>query len=82
MPEGLQPLTAVTAGHCATVVELRVPPESRSRLMELGLVSGTPVELVRFALLGDPVEIKVRGSNLSLPRHEAGQIWVSVPSGA
>ncbi len=81
MPERLQPLTSVAAGQSATVAELRVPTESRARLMELGLVSGTPVELVRFALLGDPVEIKVRGYNLSLPRHEAEQIWVRVPPG-
>lgn len=44
--------------------------------MELGLVAGTPVELVRFAPLGDPVEIRVRGYRLSLPRHEAEQLWM------
>jgi Fe2+ transport system protein FeoA len=33
-------------------------------------------------LLGDPVEIKVRGYNLSLPRHEAEQIWVNISPGA
>ena len=48
--------------------------------MELGLLVGTPVELVRFAPLGDPVEIKVRGYNLSLRKHEAEQILVSAPS--
>jgi Fe2+ transport system protein FeoA len=58
-------------------MELRVPPEARSRLMELGLLTGTPVELVRFAPLGDPVEIKVRGYNLTLRKHEAEQILVS-----
>jgi ferrous iron transport protein A len=82
MPADLQPLSALSPGTAARVAELRAPPESRRRLMELGLVSDTPVELVRFALLGDPVEIKVRGYNLSVPRHEAEQIWVSVPSGA
>ena len=48
----------------------------RPRLMEMGLLVGTPVELVRFAPLGDPVEIKVRGYNLTLRKHEAEQIWV------
>jgi Fe2+ transport system protein FeoA len=43
------------------------------------LVAGTEVCLVRFALLGDPVEIKVRGSCLTLRRHEAEHIWVDVP---
>jgi ferrous iron transport protein A len=44
--------------------------------MELGLTIGTPVEVVRFAPLGDPVEIKVRGSKLSLRRHEAELVQV------
>jgi ferrous iron transport protein A len=48
--------------------------------MELGLVVGTPVEVVRFAPLGDPLEIRVRGYNLTLRRHEAEQILVRVNS--
>jgi Fe2+ transport system protein FeoA len=44
--------------------------------MELGLVVGTPVEVVRFAPLGDPLEIRVRGYNLTLRKHEAEQILV------
>ena len=44
--------------------------------MEMGLLVGTPVELVRFAPLGDPVEIKVRGYHLTLRKHEAEQILV------
>lgn len=82
MPVSLHPLSALAPGTTATVAELRVPAESRARLMELGLVAHTPVEVIRFALLGDPVEIKVRGYNLSLPRHEAENIWVNVSSGA
>ncbi len=78
MSEASQPLTAVPAGACATVTDLRLPDESRARLMELGVLPGTPVELVRFALLSDPVEIKVRGYNLTLRRQEAEQIWVSL----
>ena len=44
--------------------------------MEMGLLVGTRVELVRFAPMGDPVEIKVRGYNLTLRRHEAQNILV------
>lgn len=71
-----QPLTSVSFGVTATVAEIKVPAASRPRLMEMGLLVGTPVELVRFAPLGDPVEIKVRGYNLTLRRQEAEQIWV------
>jgi ferrous iron transport protein A len=76
MPGAIQPLTSVPLGATATVTEIKLPPETRPRLMEMGLLVGTSVELVRFAPLGDPVEIKVRGYNLTLRKHEAEQIWV------
>ena len=76
MPPVLQPLSTVSAGQKATVVEIKLPPASRPRLMEMGLLVGTAIELIRFAPLGDPVEIKVRGYNLTLRKHEADQIFV------
>jgi len=80
MAAGSQPLTALPLGAAATVSEIRVPPEHRSRLLEMGLLVGTPVELVRFAPLGDPVEIKVRGYHLTLRKHEADLIFVQPDS--
>ena len=76
-----QPLSSVAVGTQATVAEIKLPPESRPRLMEMGLLVGTTVELVRFAPLGDPVEIKVRGYNLTLRKSEAEQILVKVAGG-
>ncbi len=76
MTATLQPLRSLQAGQKAVVAEIRLPPQDKGRLLELGLVAGTPLELVRFALLNDPVEIRVRGYNLTLPRHEAEQVVV------
>jgi len=76
MAAATQPLTSVSVGATVTVAEIKLPPASRPRLMEMGLLVGTPVELVRFAPMGDPLEIKVRGYHLTLRRHEADQIWV------
>jgi len=73
-----QPLTSVTVGTSATVTEINVPSASRARLMEMGLLVGTRLELVRFAPLGDPLEIKIRGYNLTLRKSEAEQILVTV----
>jgi ferrous iron transport protein A len=78
MPE-TQPLSSLAPGTAAKVTEIKVPSAGRPRLMEMGLLVGTPVELIRFAPLGDPVEIKVRGYHLTLRRHEADQILVSTP---
>lgn len=71
-----QPLTSLAVGMAGIVSEIKVAPENRGRLLEMGLLAGTPVELVRFAPLGDPVEIKVRGYHLTLRKNEAEQIWV------
>ena len=71
-----QPLTSLSVGTTATVVEINLPPASRPRLMEMGLLVGSAVQLVRFAPMGDPVEIKVRGYHLTLRKSEAEQILV------
>ncbi len=49
----------------------------RHRLMEMGVLAGTPVELIRFAPLGDPLEIRVCGYRLSLRKQEAEAVLVS-----
>lgn len=77
MPADSHPLTSLALGQSAIVTEIKVPAADRGRLLEMGLLVGTRVELVRFAPLGDPVEIKVRGYNLSLRKHEAEQIFVA-----
>ena len=47
-----------------------------ARLMEMGLLPGADVELIRFAPLGDPIDIKVRGFHLSIRKSEARLIEV------
>jgi len=71
------PLTQLSFGNSGVVTAIEVPPENRGRLLEMGLLVGTSVELVRFAPLGDPVEVRVRGYNLTLRKQEAEQIWVT-----
>lgn len=71
-----QSLASLTPGTRGVVTEILVPVEHRARILEMGLLVGTPIELIRFAPLGDPVEIRIRGYNLSLRKHEADQIRV------
>jgi Fe2+ transport system protein FeoA len=70
------PVTSLAPGTRSVVVEIRIPTQQRGRLLEMGLLVGTTVELVRFAPLGDPVELKLRGYNLSLRKHEAELVLV------
>jgi len=76
MPAESQPLTSLKVGSAGTVTEIKVATANKTRLLEMGLLVGTSVELVRFAPLGDPLEIKVRGYNLTLRKSEAEQILV------
>ncbi|MDE2731803.1 MAG: FeoA family protein [Bacteroidota bacterium] len=46
------------------------------RLMEMGLIPGTEVTVVRLAPLGDPMDLKVRGYHLSIRKREAADICV------
>ncbi len=46
----------------------------RRRLLELGVLRGTPIRVVRIAPLGDPMELDVRGYSLSIRKSEALQI--------
>ena len=50
------------------------------RLLEMGLFEGTEVEVVRFAPLGDPMELLLHGYNLSLRKSEAATVEVEVSS--
>ena len=50
----------------------------RKRLIEMGMTSDTRFDVVRTAPLGDPIEIKIRGYNLSLRRSEAEHVEVEV----
>ncbi|MGB8329140.1 MAG: ferrous iron transport protein A [Polyangiales bacterium] len=50
------------------------------RLMEMGLLPGTRVRVVRVAPLGDPIELRLRHYSLSVRRAEAAKITV-MPEG-
>lgn len=68
---------ALTIGDRGRVIRYTEMPVSyRKKLMSLGLTPGTEFTLKRCAPLGDPVEIHLRGFNLSLRRKEAAGLVV------
>ena len=48
------------------------------RLLDMGIIKGTKIEVVKVAPLGDPIDIKVKGYHLSLRKEEAARILVEV----
>lgn len=50
----------------------------RRRLFDMGVTKGARVKLIKVAPLGDPLQISIRGYDLSLRKKEAGLIFVEV----
>ena len=72
-------LDDLAPGESGVIVRLVGDQGIAHRLMELGLVPGTCVEVVRRAPLGDPVELRLRQVHLSIRRSEAANIHVAIP---
>ena len=69
-------LATLRKGTRAVVLRILGEEEFAHRLMELGLVPGTEIAVIRRAPLGDPVELKVRGSHFSIRLSEAEHVHV------
>jgi ferrous iron transport protein A len=69
-------LAEIPLGRRVTVRAVDGARAFRRRLLEMGLVPGTPVRVVTVAPLGDPLRIEVRGGQWSIRRAEAAQIQV------
>lgn len=69
-------LRDVRVGESATVARLDGVGAVKRRIMDMGLTKGTRVLVHKVAPLGDPIEVTVRGYELSLRKDEAGCIDV------
>jgi Fe2+ transport system protein FeoA len=69
-------LKAVKPGTRVMVQKLTGCGKVKRRLMDMGIIPGTEMEVQKIAPLGDPVEIKFKGYNLSLRQEEADMIVV------
>ena len=70
------PLAHVPVGHSAIVTDIFSANETKRRLMDMGITKRTRVLLRKVAPLGDPLEISLRGYELTLRKSEAQMISV------
>jgi ferrous iron transport protein A len=73
-------LDQLKAGDRVTVEAVDGEPALVQRLFELGLLAGEEIEVLAFAPLGDPIEIRCGHSRLSLRRREASGVRVGPPA--
>lgn len=69
-------LRDVKVGESCTVAALTGTGALKRRIMDMGLTKGTQVYVRKVAPLGDPVELTVRGYELSIRKDEAASIEV------
>lgn len=73
-------LSNLQPGERGVVTKVSGSGPIHRRIIDMGIVPGTTLKVEKFAPLGDPMEIKVKGFNLSLRKMEADTIQVEVAS--
>ena len=72
----MKTLREAKIGDTVTVVKLHGEGAVKRRIMDMGINKGVTVHIRKVAPLGDPVEITVRGYELSLRKADAGMVEV------
>lgn len=73
----MKTLRDLSPGQKGKVTSLGEKGSSRRRLMDMGITPGVEIQIVKVAPLGDPIEVNLRGYELSLRKDEANQIIVN-----
>ncbi|MFW5987294.1 MAG: FeoA family protein [Methanohalophilus sp.] len=74
-------LDLLDVGQTARVIQVKGKGHSRRRLLEMGMVPGVGLSVTKRAPMGDPVDFKLKGYNLSLRKQEAKMVVVEVLGG-
>jgi ferrous iron transport protein A len=64
-------------GETVTVTKLTGEGPLKRRIMDMGVTKGTPIYIRKVAPLGDPIEVTVRGYELSIRKSEAENICIN-----
>ncbi len=72
----MQTLKDVKVGETTTVVKLEGEGAVKRRIMDMGITKGVSVYVRKVAPLGDPIEVTVRGYELSIRKADAQMILV------
>ena len=72
----MKTLREIKVGQTATVVKLHGEGPVRRRIMDMGITKGVEIYVRKVAPLGDPIEVNVRGYELSLRKADAEMVEV------
>ena len=69
-------LDQIKPGATVKVIKVSAPGSLQRRILALGIIPGSVMEVIKVAPLGDPIEVKLRSSNLVIRKEEAQNISV------
>jgi ferrous iron transport protein B len=70
-------LDELKTGESARIVKIGGAGALRQHFLDMGLIPGAEVKVVRFAPMGDPMEVRIHGYELSLRLDDAAQIEIT-----
>jgi ferrous iron transport protein A len=71
-------LSELVPGEKGVIVRIGGSSSTRRRIMDMGVVRGAEISVVRVAPLGDPVEFEIKDYHLSLRNREAENVYVKL----
>ena len=73
----MKTLKQATVGETVKVVKLHGEGAVKRRIMDMGITKGVDIHIRKVAPLGDPVEVNVRGYELSIRKSDADMIEIA-----
>lgn len=74
----MQTINDLKPGECGKVIRIGTTGEMHQRIIDMGIIPGVVVKMKRTAPFGDPIQINVRGYELSIGRSEARLINIEL----
>ena len=72
----MKTLKDLSVGQSGRIVKIGTIGALKQRFMDMGITKGTDVKIIKIAPLGDPIEIEIRGYNLSIRKDDAAKIEI------
>ena len=70
----MKTLKELHIGESGIIARMKTTGALKQRFMDMGITKGTEVKVIKIAPLGDPIEIEIRGYNLSVRKEDADKI--------
>lgn len=74
----MKTLAEMKPGEFGVVTKVNGTGNIKYRLIDMGVVKGSRLQVIKYAPMGDPIEIKVKGFTLALRKNEAAMIEVEM----